>query len=323
MKPDEQTNHPAILEQLRAVARRGTRRTTTPVDATDYDWTRPRHFTAAQHDRLAALAKRLSTRLGEAMTAAMRVEIAFEAAEVVERYADSVSPDDQNVYYVPLRDPAGEPCGMVCLPAAVAVGWIENLLGDSGSTEGEDGELSSLETALLLDIVAAMVKTASAASRQDGGPAFQHDAALTSLEEALPHRDGDELCCFSFRLAGDQDNVQFTFFMRSDFLESVADPTRRHKAAPSSEETRARILNCIRAAPVTVAAQLGTVAVSFRDLVSLEPGDVVVLQSRVGETIGLAVDEQVVLRGIPAVCKGRYAVQVQDRRRYPRLERQV
>ncbi len=323
MKPDEQTCHPAILEQLRAVARRRTEHPPMPVDAADYDWTCPHHFTAAQHDRLSALAKRLSKRLGEAMAATMRVEIAFEEAEVVERYADSISPDDQNVYYVPLRDPSGEPCGMVCLPAAVAVGWIENLLGDSGSAEGEDGELSSLETALLLDIVAATVKTASAASRQAGGPAFQHDAALTPLEEALPHRDGDELCCFSFRLAGDQDNAQFTFFMRSDFLESVADPTRRHEAVPSNEETRARILECIGAAPVTIAAQLGAVAVSFRDIVSLEPGDVVVLQSRVGETIGLAVDEQVVLRGIPAVCKGRYAVQVQDRRRYPRLERPI
>ncbi len=294
-----------------------------PVDATDYDWTCPHHFTETQHDRLSAFAKQVAERLAEAMAAILRVEISFEAAEVVERYADSISPDDQNVYYVPLRDPAGEPCGMVCLPAAVAVGWIENLLGESGSAEGEDGELSLLETALLLDIVAAMVKTASAASRQAGGPALQHDAALTSLEEALPHRDGDELCCFSFRLAGDQDNAQFTFFMWSDFLESAAEPSRRKKAAPSNEEAHARILKRIQAAPVTVAAQLGTAAISLRDLVSLEPGDVVVLQSRVGETITLAVGEQVVLGGIPAVCKGRYAVQVQDRRRYPRLERQI
>ncbi len=294
-----------------------------PVDAADYNWTCPHHFTATQHDRLSAFAKQVAERLAEAMAAILRVEISFEAAEVVECYADAVSPDEEKAYHAPLLDTAGEPCGMVCLPAALAAGWVGNLLGGSGSSKGEDGELSSLETALLLDIVAAMVRTASAASQQAGGPALQHDGALTSLEEAFPPRDGDELCRFSFRLAGDQDNAQFTFFMRSGFLESVAEPSRRKKAAPSNQETRARILKRIQAAPVTVAAQLGAAAISLRDLMSLEAGDVVVLRSRVGETITLAVGEQVVLRGIPAVCKGRYAVQVQDRRRYPRLERPI
>jgi len=113
----------------------------------------------------------------------------------------------------------------------------------------------------------------------------------------------------------------FSVLLAARFLEPAAldDPLARRQA-DDPQATAERIRRWIETAPVLVRAELGEASLTLSDLLALEPGDIVVLDRMAGETIDLTVDGRVVLRAQPVRCRGRYAVQVQDLRRYPRLE---
>jgi len=108
--------------------------------------------------------------------------------------------------------------------------------------------------------------------------------------------------------------------LTSRFLDPVV-ARDGHAAAPPDPNTFYHDVQArLEATPVTVRADLGTASVPLSGFLALEPGDVLVLNRKCNETIDLTVDGQIVLKARPAVTGGRYAVEIQDLRRHPRLE---
>lgn len=317
MTPDDRARSLAILDQLRQAARRRGVESPPPEGVAEYDWTRPCHFTPAQHAALADFAGRAAARVGEALGVLLRADLKFEAAEPVECYASAA--DEADAYHVALHDGGGSACGAIRLPAATALAWVGGLLGGGATSAGEGGELSSLETVLLLDLAAAVTQALSAVIQQSGGPALRLGDALTTLGRALPDADGAELCRFTFRAGSGDAAREFALILCSAVLDPVVAPGRRARSAQGAERIRARLAARVEGVSVCATAHLGVATVSVQDLMSLEPGDVVVLNCRVSDPIAVSVDGQHVLDGLPAVCRGRYAVQVPDLRRFPRL----
>jgi flagellar motor switch/type III secretory pathway protein FliN len=55
---------------------------------------------------------------------------------------------------------------------------------------------------------------------------------------------------------------------------------------------------------------LGTTDVKVQSLVSIEPGDVIVLDRRLGEPLDIRLNDAVRLRGHPGIARGKYAVKL-------------
>jgi len=119
---------------------------------------------------------------------------------------------------------------------------------------------------------------------------------------------------------GQTEETAPTILLTSTFLGPLAYGGPAPGADVPPDEVRARIADRIKAVPVTVLAELGSAHIAVSDFFGLEPGDVIVLNRSLGEPITLTVDGQPVVRAKPARCGGRFAVEVQDLRRYPRLD---
>jgi len=385
MSTKPQSAVPGALERLRQAARDPGPPTDPPGDVTDYDWSRPHHFTAAAHRRLGDFARRLQGRLGTALGHVLRTGAGLVADPPAECYPAAVDDDGANACYVPLRDADGHPCGALRFPGPLAAAWVERLLGGAPSARTGGEDLSPLEAGLLLDVASWMAKAVSEIASSAGTAKIQHEPTVTGWAEALPTDQATELCRFVFREAdtaataatppnsqnetdADQTGEDATdtaqanedapddasaeappadadtpdtpapadhgvtgqpadaspapaLLLTSRFLEPLAeaDPAGR-SAQPDPDEFYRRLQSRIEAASVTVRAELGAASITLGDLLALEPGDVVVLDRARGETINLTVDGQVVLRARPATTAGHYAVEVQDLRRYPRVE---
>jgi len=319
MTGTRRTQDVAVLQQLRQAAHRRAVPTPPPADTCEYDWTCPHRFTAAERRRLDALAQRTAERLGGALAALLRTRITFGAAEVTQHYASAIADAETPVYRVPAHDAAGEPCGIAQLPAAQARGWVETLLGGSATPDEGDRQLSSLETDLLLDLVSAIVQALATVSKESGGPDLRRGEAVMGQAETLPVSDDHEFCRFAFKATGDDCHDQVTVYLRSERLDTVAGRAGDAAQPLGPGQTRARLLGHLHRAPVQVTAQLGAARISVRDLMNLEPGDVVVLETGISEPITVEVGGQPALRGVPAASNGRYAVQVLDLRDHPRL----
>jgi len=319
MTDGRRTHDLAILQQLREAAHRRAGAATPPADTVEYDWTCPHRFTAAERRRLDAFAQRTAERLGGALAALLRTVATFGAAEVAERYASGTAHGETPVYRVALHDAAGDPCGLVQLPAVQARGWVETLLGGSAGPDKGERPLSSLESDLLLDLVSAIVQSLATASKEAGGPDLHRGDAVIAEAEPVPVENDDEFCQLAFKATGDNAQDEVTVLLRSDLLDAIAGRSNATAETLTPKQAQARLLGHLSTAPVQVTARLGTARISVRDLMSLEAGDVVVLGTGASEPITVEVGGQAALRGAPATFDGRYAVQVLDLRDHPRL----
>ena len=309
-----------ILERLRAQARRHGGGAPAPLEAEDYDWGRPHHFAPAERRCLETFAQAAAERIARAVEDLVRVDMPLTAAAPAECYAAATRTDDAKAFHVPLRDAEGNPAGLLRLPVAMGLRCVAKLLGTDGSADRQPADLSALETALLLDLAAVMTGALSAASVRAGGPAFQHVEQVLPPDQALPGPPDLPLVTITLQAEGDADAGQVVFSIRSELLRPLVGPPGPKQAAISPDETREHLGQHLRRATITVTASLGTGQVSVRDLMTLEPGDVLVLETQSDEPIAVAVEGQTVWRGRPAIFEGRYAVQVDEARRHPRLK---
>jgi flagellar motor switch protein FliM len=68
------------------------------------------------------------------------------------------------------------------------------------------------------------------------------------------------------------------------------------------------MLEHIHRVPVTVQVKLAKIMLPFSEVMSLEAGDVVMLNKKVSETVDILVDDRTLFRGCPAQSGGHYAV---------------
>ena len=201
MSTKPQCAMPGALERLRQAARHQGSPTDPAGDVTDYDWSRPHHFTAAAHRRLDDFARRLQDRLGTALGHVLRTGAGLVADPPAECYPTAVDDDGASACYVPLRDADGHPCGALRFPGPLAAAWVERLLGGTPSSRTGGENLSPLEAGLLLDIASWMAKAVSEIASSAGTAAVQHEPTVTGWAEALPTDQAEELCRFVFREA--------------------------------------------------------------------------------------------------------------------------
>ena len=238
-------------------------------EAVDYDWTSPARFVRAQLAKLEELAAGAASEISQALSRLLGGKLEFVPAGLTQQFAVALreASAEANEYWVTLtRD--GEPCGLIALSGENAIGWVCRLLGGADAAAAPDRELSALESALLLDVVAAL---AEALSRAVGaGPAFTRGETVARGRYSLPGDDAAEYCKVALAPAEAQENPSVALVVASDVLESVVGGASQ-TAHRSPEDIRRDLLAALQAVPVPATAWLGQADIPMRELVALEP----------------------------------------------------
>jgi flagellar motor switch protein FliN/FliY len=184
------------------------------------------------------------------------------------------------------------------------------MLGGLADAEVAEGRtLSTLENDLLLDIVSKIVATLSRVSKENDGPEVTHTPTVSSLLiELVEEGQIADLCSITFRRNEGEKALPFSVVALSDILEPIAGVVRPPER--SREEVHQDMLTHVKSVHMKVDVRLGTVHVSMRDLVSLESGDVILLQRPVDEPIDVIVSGKTVMSGQPVQHHGWYGLQI-------------
>ena len=261
---------------------------------------------AKLEDTAARFAKELSRTMG----ALLRSRIDVEPMSVTQQYAARLrQPGDEapEVYFAELVGRGGEHCGLVTVPAEAGAAWVARLLG--GSPADDDRELSALETELLSEILRALAQGISAASESADGPALTQRQEVSKGHLVLPAEDSDEYCKFVFRLsAWERQSVVF-FVLAAEAVDQILG-VRHAPSGRTPEQTRTDLLGHVRCVPVSATLRLGHASVPMRDVMDLEPGDVMLLQQRIDQPAEVVLQGKVVLLADPVTCQGRYGAQI-------------
>ena len=279
-------------------------------DVKEYDWQSPCRFTPTELERLRDFAARAAAGISSALGAVLHSDVHLESEAPVLRYADRLGGENvADACHVELMTGDGSRCGFVAVPPAMAREWVAKVLGGAGGGEGQ--ELSPLESMLLMDVVSGATRAfCQAFADGQGGGALRCGRDLSPKPLLCSEDPTDEYATFSFRLSEDQADAGLRLVLLSDIAAVAAGAVDAPGPDRTPQQIRDDLQTYIDDIPVTSEVWLGSAELTMREIMDLEEGDVVLLETKTSGPIELTLLGKALLFGRLARSEGRYALQV-------------
>ena len=302
----EQDHSPAALRGLLAGLGAAAEPIQTDVEFVEYDWHAARYFTTSDLEKLKALGASIAEGISGALRALLRQPTTLHAGDLVQCYADGLTADGEGApeYCLAFAAEGNRPCGRLAISARSACQWVGRLLG---GTDGEEKELTGLEASLLTDAAKELLAAVSA-TLDGAGAAPVHQVGEIAKQPPDLGADGTtEFCEMAFRTDPEADQPTVRLAIRCDALAPVVG---QQVGGAAGGRADAAMMEYFARAAVVADAVVGRAVLPVRDLMNLEPGDVLVLPKTAREPMELVAGDRSLLLGFPVVCGGRYGVQV-------------
>ncbi len=277
-------------------------------NAVDYNWDAPSRFPLSSRDALQKTAKKINRKAVEALEALTDAGYIPSAPTATEYYGRQINEQvsDTDLYGITILK-GTEEVGLVSVGREMGAEWTSRMLGGGGINVDAERPLSSMESAVLQDALAVIVEAAVETLTSEGSASFQPGEKVCT-SELIPELDPTgEFCKITIQAA---DNTIAELVLASDLLEPAAGGTTERKIELAPDEARARMMGHIQHMHLGGAVEVGVARISMRDVIALEPGDVLMLRHRPGEPGSLSVAGRDLAYGLPSQCQGRYALHI-------------
>jgi len=301
------------IHQLLSAVGSGPREDTTGIEATEYNWNKPHYFDTKQFNKLdnftKKVAKAMTVKFIDFCHSEFDVTVVSTKQHFAAELVDQAMESRQNDYYLAFGTDQDHPCGLISIPIKTAFIWATQLLGDPESEENSGRDLSQLEESLLLDLLSALIEAFSQNIWD-----FQLAKNIVRRLFPLELKGTEELCKITFDVKKtDQEKSSEAYVLiLCSKLESVAGKASETIGAFSAEDISKAILGNMQQMPVCITAQLASTVLTLEEIVSLEVGDILLLDRKVNESIELIINGRTAFRGRPAKSAGKHAVVITE-----------
>jgi flagellar motor switch protein FliM len=283
---------------------------TTETEAAEYNWNQPHYFSSVQLKRLDDFTKTVASAMARKFSTLCHNDFDVTITSVTQHFADKIHDEifggEQNDYSLAFSKNEKHMCGFISIPPPTAVTWVTQMLGDTQSEGDSDKDLSQLEESLLFDAVSAIIEALA-----DAHNSCIFRPAKNFVRRILPVklRGTEELCKISFNVKQpESDDTPANILILCKDLQPVVGETEQAACEFSAEDISKAALEHLQNVTVSVTAQLAATALTLKELMSLLPSDILLLDKKVDEPIELIVEGRAVYRGRPAKSAGKRAV---------------
>lgn len=301
-----------IQQLLAAVGVESEEDTRSNIDAYDYNWTRPHCFSSGELKELESFTKKVAQNCARKFTQLYHSDFSVTISSTTQYFVDefATSAKDLSDHYLSFGAGGDEPSGFIGVPRQTAIVWATQLLGDSESPEDTDRELSQLEKSLLCDTASSIVEALSNSSDLCD---FQPSTEVVSGRLPVEFQDTEEVCkiTFSVKKSDSNNSSEAYFVILCDELRLVVGDRIQTQVLTEKEVANAMLAH-IHEMPVVVKSQLDSAVITIEEAMSLDVGDILLLDKKVGEPIELIVEDWILFCGQPVKCAGKYAVVITE-----------
>ncbi len=302
------------IQQLLTAVGSGPKEDTTGIEATEYNWNKPHCFDRKQLNKLDNFTKKVAKAMTVKFVNFCHSEFDVTVVSTKQHFAaelvDQAIESGQDDYYLAFGTDQSHPCGLISIPTKTAFIWATQLLGDPESEEEDSGrDLSQLEESLLLDMLSALIEVFSQ-KIWDLQPAKNIVRRLFPLEL----KGTEELCKITFdvkKTDQEKSSEAYILILCSE-LETVVGKAEQTVGGFSAEDISKAILGHIQQMPVCITAQLDSMVLTLEEIMSLEVGDILLLDKKVNEPIELITSGRTALLGQPAKLAGKHAMVITE-----------
>ncbi len=317
---DDKLTEEKTKELLSAVGAESVEDARQNVEALEYDWRSPRCLSREQLTKINHFAENIAQAASKEFTRFFQGDFQVTPDSISQHFAGEFirqHSSRENPEFFLLFGPApkqasasAQPSGLVGIPHKTAIAWTTQSLGRGNSDEDPRRELSQLESSLLLDAAGLFVQALSGSCNDQS---FRIIGNIVSGRFPFDVEDTKELCEISFntKRAGSQNDPAKAFLlMPCEKLESAAKITTQAVKTLSAEAASKAMMGHLQRIPILAAAELGSASVAFGQLMSLAVNDVLILDTKVTESVKLIVNKRDIFYGRAAKAAGTYVVAI-------------
>lgn len=282
------------------------------VESKDYDWNQPHYFTTTQLEKLKDFTQKISSALEATFDQALRSSFEVKPGEITQHYAqkfvNELFENPQNALYLVLKGEKETSCGLIITPKDTADCWLKLLLGESETKADDEQQLSQLEKFLLTDIIFHLAETIANSDRQLN---LKTTKNLLTENFNLDIGHTEELCKITFDIKqknADQSCQIHLVLPCSRFLPIVGAAASKKSLTP--EQVKKAILEHVKLLPVSVTARFARTELKFEQILTLQKGDVLMLDKKISEPLELIVEGKTRYLAQLAKSSGRLAVKI-------------
>jgi flagellar motor switch protein FliM len=302
------------IKQLLSAVGTGQQDDTPDIETAEYNWNQPRYFDRRQLNRLDGLtkrmAKKINLKLDEYFSNQFDVNVVSATQHFAAELVSQTIEKGQNDYYLAFGADQDHFCGLISISSRTSIIWATKLLGDSESeVEDEDRDLSQLEESLVCDLLSALLSTFF-----QNGLDFQPAKYIDRRHFPLELKGSEELykIVFGIKKAEQEKSDEVSIVIQSSKLVSVVGKSKQIDRGFSADDISKAILAHMQQMPVFITAQLSSVVLTLSEIMSLEVGDILLLDKKVNEPVEVVTSGRTALLGWPAKSAGKYAIVITE-----------
>ncbi len=285
------------------------------VEVAEYDWRDPHYFNEDELNRLAGVMSQVAARIAETFARFYSSEHHVSPAAITQHFANDLHSQIEldRGYCLTFRPDKDHPCGFAAITARTALAWVTRLLGDSDAGDDPQRPLSGLEESLLFDLLTAVIEDFFLPLRPHHN--LKSDTRVCQGQPNIQFETTEELCKIIFQVKRDDadEASDMAFFLSCSRLTALVGKNVTVPPPIPPQELSRVLTEHVQQMPVTVTARLASTTVRFREILDLSPGDILLLDRAVQESIELVIDGAAAFSGRPVRSQGHYAVAIQRR----------
>ena len=279
-----------------------------------YDFQQPSRFNKAQLDRLRRINEALAAQVAAHASRLLRSNVKVQLVSMDHMKWENLLDEsgESVVGFVFVLEPVGRR-GLVTIDGHFAATALERMMGgqvDSG--QEATLEFTDLDVRVLSGLLAAFLDPLPEFWSSSGEFQVRLGQFVRELQTLDIFPGSEDFVVFSFLLQSNVGSGQVALVAPFEAVRSLppeADEDERRSLVSDDSHEQALRENLKRAS-VELAVVLGCADVKVGRLIRLEPGDLVVLDRRVGEALDIRVNDKVKLKGYPGLHGGKLAVRL-------------
>ena len=279
-----------------------------------YDFTRPARLSRDESRTLQLIHESFAHRLGSTLSPLLRSTVRVGASQIEEvAYGDFVEHLPDPTVVVVFEIPPHSSRAVLQINIGLALAIVDRLLGGTGEAPETPRPLTEIEQGLLRDFITRLLEDYAGVWR----PLVRFTPHLETVvcnnifaHIALP---AETICLARFEVQLGDTHDSFSFCLPAQAMESVfvrldiQSWLSAGHAVPDRPEDMTEHLGQV---PVEVRVPLGTATLSLRDLVGLEVGDILCLDTRTSGELPILVAGRLKFVGKPGMTDGRMGIQI-------------
>jgi len=303
----------ALVEHIEKKGEAAPERPEEPRRVESYDFFRPSRFTRSELEKLRRININLASRAGLNASRLMRSAVKAQLVSVEQMKWQSILDEigEGSVGFGFEMTPL-EHRGVVTMKAPFAGSCLDRMMGGEGAAKSGEGGFTDLEAKIFRRFVLGMVAPLPDLWRDVGKFEIQLGAYAQDVQSIGIFPPGEDMFELVLLMQSEMGSGQVAIAVPFDVVRSLSPSTvgPRQTAATSPEAVQAALRDNLQMAPLAVSAVLGTAEIGVRRLLTLEPGDVLMLGTNIEDPLDVRINDKVKAWGYPGIARGRVSVKL-------------